>query len=424
MKWTIEMTEEELQRKTIVEQALDKRITQKVGAEKLGMSERQFRRLIKQYRQNGSVGLVSGHRKRPSNNRLEETERQAITEMLSDPLYKDFRPTLLVEKLEEYKGIQVSRETVRQMMINSGIYKPKTKKVTAHPQRERREHRGELVQIDGSYHAWLEARGPKACLLVFVDDATSEILAAQFVDHESYFAYAKVCKYYFRAVGLPVAFYSDKFSVFRVNTKGAIHKDAITQFNRALDTLGIELICANSPQAKGRVERANQTLQDRLIKEMRLLNICSYSDANTFLPDFITTYNRKFAVCPRSSADSHKPLTKSIDLDNLFAIHDTRIISKDLQIQFDNVVYQIITTRPANHLAGREVLILQEESGSLTAILNHQILALNVVLKQKKKPVVVSTKSVDHQLAVPAVNHPWRSYGKKLNGEDVVVLPD
>ena len=424
MKWTIEMTADELLRKTVVEQAIEKRITQKSGAEKLGISERQFRRLTKQFRQNGTGGLVSGHRKKPSNNRLEEADRQAITEFITNPIYKDFGPTLLAEKLEEYKGIKVSRETVRQIMIEDGLYKPKTKKMTAHPLRERREHRGELVQIDGSYHAWLETRGTKACLLVFVDDATSEILAAQFVDHESYFAYAMVCKSYFRAIGLPVAFYSDKFSVFRVNTKGTINNDAITQFNRALDTLGIELICANSPQAKGRVERANQTLQDRLIKEMRLRDICSYTEANAFLPEFITLYNRKFAVPPRSSTDTHKSLEKSFDLDSLFAIHDTRIISKDLQIQFDNTVYQIITTRPVNNLAGREVLILQNDSGTITAILNHQILSLKVILKQKKKPVIVSSKSVDHQIVIPAVNHPWRSYGKKLNGEDVVVLPD
>lgn len=422
MKWTIEMTEDELHRKSIVEQAIEKRITQKEGSEKLGISERQFRRLVNQYRQKGVEGLVSGHRKKPSNNRLEEAERQAIEELLTEPIYEDFGPTLLAEKLEEYKGIKVSRETVRQIMIEAGIHHPKVKKKKAHPQRERRVHRGELVQIDGSYHAWLEARGPKACLLVFVDDATSEVLAAQFVDHESYFAYARVCKSYFQAVGLPVAFYSDKFSVFRVNSKGAIHTDAITQFNRALYSLGIELICANSPQAKGRVERANQTLQDRLVKEMRIRNIGSYAEANAFLPEFIASYNRKFAVPPRSSMDSHRSLDKSINLDTLFAVHDTRTISKDLLIQFDNVVYQIITTRPVKHLAGREVLILQDDSGSITAILNHQVLSLKVVLKQPKNPMVVSTKSVDHQLAIPAVNHPWRQYGKKLNGEDVVAI--
>jgi transposase len=416
MKWTIAMTQEELYRKTIIEQAIDKRITQKEGAARLGTSERHFRRLIQQYRQGGDSGLVSGHRGKASNNRLGEGQQQSIREFIREPIFEGFGPTLLQEKLEEYKGITVSRETIRQIMIEEGIHNPKVKKKKAHPQRERHYRRGELVQIDGSYHNWLEERGPKACLLLFVDDATSEVLVAEFVEHESFFAYARLCKAYFRSSGLPVAFYSDKFSVFRVNTKTSIHKEAITQFHRALHSLGIELICANSPQAKGRVERANQTFQDRLVKELRLRHIASYPEANAYLAEFIRFYNRKFAVPPRSSDDNHIPLDKSIDLDFLFSVHDIRKISKDLQIQFDNVTYQIITPRPPKHLVGREALILQDDSGVVSAFLNRQLLSLKPIHKQTKKPQVVSTKSVDHNVYIPPVNHPWRTYGKKLNG--------
>ena len=203
MKWTITMTEEELHRKTIVEQAIAKRITQKEGAERLQTSERHFRRILYRYRQGGDIGLVSKHRGKPSNHRMKEEKRQAIVEVMADPKYSGFGPTLLSEKLEEYQGIVVSRETVRQLMIEEGRHHPKVKKKRVHLQRERREHRGELVQIDGSYHAWLEERGPKACLLLFVDDATSAVLAAEFVDHESFFAYGKLCKTYFRATGQP-----------------------------------------------------------------------------------------------------------------------------------------------------------------------------------------------------------------------------
>ena len=182
MTRTIAMTAEELRRKTIIEQAEQKRVTQKEGAEKLGISERYFRSLLSRHRQQGDAGLVSGHRGKPSNHRMRETKRKEIVEFIDDPIFEGFGPTLMMEKLEELKGINVSKETMRQIMIEEGKHRPKTKrKNAAHPQRERRARRGELVQIDGSYHAWLEERAPQACLLLFVDDATSAVLAAEFV---------------------------------------------------------------------------------------------------------------------------------------------------------------------------------------------------------------------------------------------------
>ena len=418
------MTQEELNRKTIIEQAIDKRITQKEGAKKLGTSERHIRRLISQYRRHGDIGLVSGHRGKPSNHRMGEAKREAIVNFIGDPIFDDFGPTLLNEKLEELKGILISKETLRQIMIEEGKHEPKIKKKKkAHPLRERRVRRGELVQIDGSYHAWLEDRGPKACLLLFVDDATSEVLAAEFVEHESYFNYGKLCKSYFRTIGVPVAFYSDKFSVFRVNSPSSIHKEAITQFGRALNSLYIDLICANSPEAKGRVERSFQTFQDRLVKEMRLRHINNYLDANAFLPEYLSFHNHKFAVHSSSTGDVHIPLKPTIDLDFLFSIHDYRIISKDLQIQFDNVIYQIITDRHPQYLAGREVLVTQDSEGAVSAFLNHNQLLLQTFHKQPVQGKIVSSKSVDHCVFSPPVNHPWRTYGKKLNGLPVLV-PD
>jgi hypothetical protein len=422
MKWTIKMTQEELNRKTVIEQANDKRITQKEGAGKLRVSERHFRRLLKSYRQAGDAGLVSGHRGKAGNRKLGEEQRKAIVKFMEDPIFDGFGPTLLKEKLEEYKGIVICKETMRQLMIEDGKHHPKIKKKgKVHLERERRYRRGELVQIDGSYHPWLEGRGPKGCLLLFVDDASSAVLAAEFVDHESFFAYAGLCKSYFRSSGLPVAFYSDRFSVFRANSPTSIQKDAITQFNRALDELGIQLICANSPQAKGRVERANQTFQDRLVKELRLQQINTYQEANTYLPEFVQFYNQKFAVQPRSSGDVHATLDLTIDLDFLFSIHDFRIISKTLQIQFHNVIYQIITNRPTQHLSGREVLVIQDVDGSLSAYLNQQLLTLKVIHRQPKQIQAVSSKSLNPTPYVPQVNHPWRTYGKRLNGSPVLV---
>jgi transposase len=425
MKWTIAMTQEELNRKTIIEQTHDKRITQREGAQRLGVSERHFRRLLKGYRERGDVNLVSGHRGKPSNSRIKSGQRDKIVKFMKDPIYTGFGPTLLNEILEKDTRIHISKETLRQIMIEEGFHIPKKKsKKRVHPPRERRRRQGELVQIDGSYHAWLEERGPRACLLLFVDDATSAAVAARFVDRENYFAYGALCKSYFKSSGTPVAFYSDKFSVFRVNSRAGVHKQAITQFSRALNTLGIELICANSPQAKGRVERANQTFQDRLVKELRLQRINTYQEANAYLPLFLECYNRKFAVLPRSADDAHAPLDPEIDLDFLFSVHDSRIISKDLLIHYNNSAYQIMTNRPPINLFDRQVLTVEDEDGQVSAFLNHQQLELVVShVQPKKQPRVVSSKSFSDRAYTPAVDHPWRTYGKKLNGEPVLV-PD
>ena len=416
---TIAMTEEELNRVKVLQMSEEKRITQKTGAERLEISERHFRRLLSNYRQQGDVGIVSRQRGYPSNRRMKAELREQITQFLHEPRFNGFGPTLLTEKLEEYKDIRISKETMRKLMIAESVHHPKKKKrCRCHPPRERRACRGELVQIDGSYHAWLEDRAPKACLLLFVDDATSEVLAARFVNHESYFSYGQLCSTYFKTIGTPAAFYSDRFSVFKVNAHNVTSSEACTQFGRALNELGIELICANSPQAKGRVERANKTFQDRLVKELRLQHIDDYDQANAFLPTFLQLYNRKFAVPPRSCQDVHAPLDPLSDLDFIFSIHQPRIISKDLLIQFRNNIYQIITSRPSYALANREVTAALNHKGEVSFFLNRQPLQVELFHRQPKQAQIVDSKSVHHSCkSTPAPDHPWRSYGRKLNGK-------
>ncbi len=416
------MTEKELERSKVIHMTNEKRLTQYKGAKRLNISERHFRRLLRRYREKGDAGLVSGHRGKPSSNRMREEKRQSILDLMLTT-YQGFGPTLASEKLAERDGIQVSKETLRQILIEEGLHRAKTKKKgKAHPLRERRACRGELVQIDGSYHAWLEDRAEEACLLLFVDDATSQVLAAQFVPHETFFSYAELCKSYFADFGRPQAFYSDKFSVFRVNAPNVTTTEALTQFGRAMHELCIELICADSPQAKGRVERANKTFQDRLVKEMRLKHISNYEQANAFLPTFIGTYNRKFAVLSRSSINAHIPLDKDCDLDWIFSWQDTRIISKDLQIQFKKVIYQIITDRPAYALRKREVIIAQNAAGQITAYLNRKPLDLRIFHRQPKQASVLPAKYLNKPY-IPPADHPWRSYGNKLNGMPVLT-PD
>ena len=416
MKWTIRMTETELKRKTWIDKAIDKRITQKAVADSLGISERQVRRLISRYRERGDIGLVSGSRGKPGNRRLKEEVAEKIKQFISQPIMTGFKPTLMREKLEEIIGIRVSKETLRKLMISENLHVAKAKRTkSVHPPRERRDRRGALVQIDGSYHAWLEERGPKGCLLLFVDDAGSEILAAEFVKTESYFSYARLCKRYFQEVGTPVAFYSDRFSVFRHNQSGAVRKEGVTQFQRALETLGVDLICANSPQAKGRVERANKTCQDRLVKGLRLKNICTYAEANAYLPEFIRAYNSKFAIQPLSFHDDHLPLKPQMDLDFIFSIHDSRTLSKDLLLYYDGVTYQVLTKRNPSYLAKREVLVTVDSSGLVSAWLDGNLLELVMIDKYSKPASVVTNKSNVLVPVPPAVDHPWRTYGKKLN---------
>jgi transposase len=415
------MTDTEIKRVKIIAMVNDRHFTQREGAEKLRISERHFRRLLKQYRDEGDQGLISGHRGKPSNNRMEGTKREAIVQLLKTN-YPDFGPTLASEKLLELEGIQVSKETVRQLMIEAELHEPKVKKkAIAHPLRERKARFGEMVQIDGSYHAWLEDRAEKACLLLFIDDATSEPVAARFVPTETYFAYGELCKDYFAARGLPKIFYSDKFGVFRVNTPNTTSSDAITQFGRALKELDIDLICADSPQAKGRVERANQTFQDRLVKEMRLLNIDHYDDANLFLPVYLKDYTARFAVCPRDPVDAHRPLEENCDLDWIFSWQGTRIISKDLRIQFEKVVYQVVTDRPAYALQHRKVTVASHADGTILFQLNKQPLEVKIYKQQPKQAEVVSSKTMEQvHVHKPAADHPWRTYGKRINDAPVL----
>ncbi len=211
--------------------------------------------------------------------------------------YGDFGPTLAAEKLHERHEHRLSAETLRQWMIADGLWQPKSRKrARIHPRRPRRPCRGELVQIDGSPHDWFEGRGPRCTLIVFIDDAAGELMALRFAPAETTWAYMQTLQAYLNQHGRPVALYSDKHSIFRINHPE--HEGELTQFSRALKTLDIAPIHANTPQAKGRVERANQTLQDRLVKEMRLRAISDIDTANTFLPAFIEHYNQRFAVAP------------------------------------------------------------------------------------------------------------------------------
>jgi len=289
----------EMDRLQVVLRIADRRLTQTAGAQILGISDRQMRRICRRFAQEGAAGLES-KRRGQSNRRLPvELRKEALG--LVRARYADFGPTLAQEKLLEQHDIRVAPETLRQWMIDDGIWltRRQRKKRVQQP-RHRRDCYGELVQIDGSDHHWFEERGPRCVLLVYVDDATGKLMSLRMCESESAFSYFHATRSYLECHGKPVAFYSDKAGVFRVNAKRPKAGDGFTQFGRAMSELNIDVICANTPAAKGRVERAHQTLQDRLVKELRLREISTMDEANRYLPEFMEDYNRRFARVARN----------------------------------------------------------------------------------------------------------------------------
>jgi len=408
------MSKKELGRMEVLERLKAQKMTQKKAALALGLSVRQVRRLQKKYAEHGAAGLIHQSRSKPSNNRLPTETRQQAIDLLHS-LYADFGPTFAHEKLVENHSLQLSVGSVRRIMIGEKLWMPrKEKKIITHQMRERRACFGELVQIDGSPHHWFEDRAPSCTLLVFIDDATGKLGELCFVKHESFFSYAETAKAYFRRHGKPVAFYSDKHSIFRVNQPSAGLGESLTQFGRAMQELEVAIICANTPQAKGRVERVNLTLQDRLVKELRLRNISGMEEGNAFLPEFIEDFNRRFAVVPRSQHDAHRPLLPTDDLEQILTWQETRTLSKNLTLQFKKVVYQIQTQRPTYALRKAKVTVCSAANGKVTILYKNKELAYSIFKKQAKQSQVLSSKDVNRKVdnarkkCKPAPDHPWR----------------
>ena len=335
----------------------------RAAAQLLGRSERQVWRLLKEFRAAGAAGLVSKKRGRPSNRRTAAAVRAAALWLVRQN-YADFGPTLAAEKLAAEHGFSFSSETLRKWMIADGLWRDRHQRKSIHQPRRRRDCVGELVQVDGSEHWWFEDRGPQCTLLVFVDDATSRLMHLQFVESESTFAYFRAARTYLEAWGKPVAFYSDKHGVFRVNHPGALGGDGMTQFGRALHALNID-ICANSSPAKGRVERANKTLQDRLVKELRLAGAATLAEGNTLLPDFIADYNARFAKAPANNKDLHRSLRAGDDLDDAFAWKEERTLSQALTLQYDKVMFILEPSEQAKAAIGKRVTVVDYPDGRL-----------------------------------------------------------
>lgn len=387
------MSQQELRKVEVIAQASDGRITRKLAAETLHISERQVYRLVSRYRHGGASGLAHKSRGRRSNRRYSEAKRDYILDLVKEN-YPDFGPTLAAEYLGQRHEISVSSETLRKWMMAAGMWADRKQRKVVHQLRNRRDCYGELIQIDGSDHDWFEDRAPRCTLLVFIDDATSAIMELRFVPSESTFSYMRALEVYLERHGRPVAFYSDKHSVFRI-AKPHKNGNGMTQFTRALAELNIDLICADTSQAKGRVERANRTLQDRLVKELRIEGISDIDDANRFLAGYAARHNAKFARIPRVAKDLHRPLEVAADrLAQVLCVRDDAYVGKDLAINYDRKRYILERTPENTVLIGKRISVYAFADGRVELSWDGRTLPYRIY---DKRPRISSAAVVENK---------------------------
>ncbi|MGY3341367.1 hypothetical protein ACVWZ4_007329 [Bradyrhizobium sp. USDA 4472] len=395
------MSDKEFSRLNILMEVQAGRLRVSEAATVLQLQRRQVFRLLRSLREHGAASLASKRRGKPSNNRMPAQVRE-LTMSLVKARYADFGPTLAAEKLKENHACLVSRETLRKWMLADGLWIDRKRRLpSVHQPRNRRERTGELIQIDGSKHYWFEGRGPECSLLAYIDDATSQILHAAFVPSESTLDYLRETRVYVERYGRPVAFYSDKHSIFRVNHREAAGGNGMTQFGRALSELNIDIICANSPQAKGRVERSFGTLQDRLVKEMRLAGISTIAAGNAFLPAFMASYNARFGKTAKSDQDAHRPGEDLAPLSDVFAWKEERTLTNNLTIQYDKILFMLENNEVTRRLARQRVTIIDYPDGHLAIRHNGRDLPYRTFDKLQKvnQAAIVENKRLGEVLA-------------------------
>jgi len=396
------MSERDLKRIEVLSEVLAGRRTVASAATVLGVSVRQAQRLLIRYRDGGGGSLIHKARGRPSNYQQSNGMREYAVALVRES-YRDFGPTLASEILLEKHGLQVSRETLRKWMIEDGLWLSRKQRRSFHQPRLRRECYGELIQIDGSEHRWFEDRGAPCTLLVFIDDATGTLMQLRFVPTESTDAYFAALRGYLASHGCPVAFYSGKHSVFRVvrqETKGG---QGMTQFGRALAELNIEIICANSSQVKGRVERVNRTLQDRLVKGLRLEGISDMDAGNAFLPVFMERFNEKFAITPQKSDNLHRMLNVQPGrLNDILCHREQRYIGQQLTFHYDRRQIILKRTEVSEELAGQYAEIYDFADRPMKVRWKGVALPYRVFSKDQRvsHTAIVENKRLGHALAI------------------------
>jgi transposase len=409
----IRMSSRELKRLHIVHQAMDGQMTQQTASSMLDLSERQVRRLVKSVRESGDGGIVHRGRGRPSNRRLPEKVKKQVLDLCRQK-YRDFGSTLASEKLLERDGIAVNRETLRQWRLGAGLWEKKRKRRGHRQWRLRKGCFGEMVQIDGSHHAWLEDRGPELVLMGYIDDATNTAYA-QFYDYEGTLPAMDSFKRYVRRYGLPVSVYLDKHSTYKSQRKLTVEEElagvgaALSQFERALKELGVKVIHAHSPQAKGRIERLFGTLQDRLVKEMRLRGTTTREEANAFLREYLPAFNRRFQVPPANKANVHVKPEPYFNLDRYLCLKTNRTVRNDNTVAHEGKLYQIM-----EKAMSRKVIVEERIDGSLHLSCRGVNLKYREITQRPPKANPSASPREIKKPMPPSKDHPWRRSPLKM----------
>jgi transposase len=411
------MSKKETDRISVLTKLLEKRINNATGAKMIGVSVRHIKRIKKSFQKKGPAGLMHKSRGRPGHNRLPKALVQKTRELLRES-YADFKPTMACEKLEKNHQLKISKETVRQLMMKAHMWIPRRERAKAHfhSWRERKEQYGDMEQYDGSKHDWFEGRLPVCTLLAAIDDATGKLTHAKFASDEGVVNTFLFWWEYMKKHGKPLNVYLDRFSTYKVNY-GDLKDDpsALTQFQRAMEKdLKVKIIHANSPQAKGRIERVFQTLQERLPKEMRLEKIYTIGDANKFLTErFIPEFNEKFAVVAKRVGDLHRTPDKCElkRLNGVLSIQTARKVNNDFTVSLNGIWYQLEKTQPTLVLK-KDVVIFEEHVDGTVDVRKGEIyLHIKRLPERPRKEIDVRLVGLTKQAPSkwkPPLKHPWR----------------
>ena len=372
----------------------------------MGLTPRHIRRLIERVAQAGDQGLAHRGRGKPSNRQIPEQVKTKALKLYEKP-YGDFGPTLAAEKLAERHGMAVNAETLRSWLLAKGVTHFQRRKRPHRAWRERRAHVGELIQLDGSHHDWLEGRGPRCVLMAYIDDASSRV-CARFYEYEGTLPAMDSFQRYIRQYGIPLAVYADKHTTYQSPAPPTVDDQLAgvkptSQFGRALGELAVELIPAHSPQAKGRVERLFKTVQDRLVKELRLAEVSTLEAANRFLESYLPSYNRRFAVLPAQAADLHRPRPAHRELDRMLCLKTIRCLRKDFTIAYQGGLYQIHETIRAPHL-----LVEEHVDGTMRITHQGRSLGFHAITSRPVKIAAVTPVHPPRRPVTPRPDHPWR----------------